>query len=174
MHIWDMIWHEKSQELSQPRSTHVAQRAQRLSDSWGCTLHMLTEFSKTTNLERQHAECASCLQQIGKKKAHFLCIHYTEQVVSSPTCCFSHSLSIHIFKTDKCWELNSLRRHNSCNCSLIHSWIWNHSDLIGSFYSNVSSETSGGKKSLFRPQWASLSRWEHFILPASHCSRPTQ
>lgn len=55
--------------------------------------------------------------------------------------------------------------------SLIRSWIWNHSDLIGSFYSDVSSEAS---ENLSWPQWASLSRWEHFILLASLCSGPTQ
>lgn len=59
-------------------------------------------------------------------------------------------LSIHIFNTDKCSELICLCRHDPCNCSLTHSWIWNHSDLIGSFYSNVSSEASGKTKKPFK------------------------
>lgn len=85
-------------------------------------------------------------EQLGERRSHFFLRSLFR--TSSPQ--LNNLLyflpSIHIFNTDKCSELICLCRHDSCNCSLTHSWIWNHSDLIGSFYSNVSSEASGKKK----------------------------
>lgn len=118
-----------------------------------CTVHMLTQkltiaqickpkkksmFKQFTGSNPRHSS-----EHAGERCKHSLSVHYLVQIVTAHL-----FLSIHIFNTDKCWELIYCRRHDSCNCSLIHSWIWNHSDLGGSFYSNVSSEASGKKKNL--------------------------
>lgn len=173
-YIWDVISHDRWHKLSHPVQLikFSMHRGSGASGPWGCIVHILPPNPARPQTGRDTA-CSVLTLTVWavyrgmSPPVSWTCRReYTHRFISASgqywkllrtcSCPFMYSTLINV--KESIWS----SRHDSCDCPLIRSWIWNHSDLIGSFYSNVSSKDS---ENLSWPLWVSLSRWEHFILP---------